>query len=362
MFALSKNPLVRVLFISLLLSLTAGCTAHSASVSSAGGQVQLMPYAGRPSNADNPQSSSVNSPILAVGSAANPEVRPWPLSLHLETAMPAGQFVGAASPSDMQTNVKLLVDRSIDALFRLDRRNWLGVGILVSMLLFYHLEGRSPLFGLLFAGACWAGSAYAGLSEQPLAAVAAGIWGLLAVRKCWRQRKAKSSGLSRGEQLALAWFVRAIGILAVCSGVFLLIADSPVSINLPLTVSHSIIEAIPLLLVGIAYLAWLATEKPTVIDLIKQIFIAIAFILWGADLLMPPGNWARFVAAVVIAIYVFDLAWLIEGNLRKKLRASFNDQQTDNGVPDGDNRRWSGDTIGVHEGNGGSSRTVRSSR
>jgi hypothetical protein len=74
----------------------------------------------------------------------------------------------------------------------------------------------------------------------------------------------------------------------------------------------------PLLLVGIAYLAWLAVDRPAIIDLIKQVLLALAFILWGVDLLMPVGQWSRFVGAVVIAIYVFDLAWLMEGNLRKK--------------------------------------------
>jgi hypothetical protein len=84
---------------------------------------------------------------------------------------------------------------------------------------------------------------------------------------------------------------------------------------------------VPLLLVGIAFLGWLAIDRPATIDLIKQVLIAVAFILWGGNLLMPSGQWTRFVGAVVIAIYVFDLAWLMEGNLRRK--------------------------FGVHRGNGG---------
>ena len=73
-------------------------------------------------------------------------------------------------------------------------------------------------------------------------------------------------------------------------------------------------------LIGIAYLAWLATERRPIVEMVKQVLIALAFILWGTNLLMPTGHWAQFVGGVVIAVYVFDLAWLIEGNLRRQLR------------------------------------------
>jgi len=76
-------------------------------------------------------------------------------------------------------------------------------------------------------------------------------------------------------------------------------------------------EALLLLLVGAAYLGWLVIDRRPTMDLIKQVLIAVAFILWGVNNLMLTGRWAAFVGAVVIAIYVFDLAWLMEGNLRK---------------------------------------------
>ena len=120
------------------------------------------------------------------------------------------------------------------------------------------------------------------------------------------------------------WHIRFIGGLAVVAGVVLLIVDSPLSRHMPIPISHRVAEAMPLLLVGIAYLAWLARDRPPVIELITQLFLATAFVLWGINLLMPPGSAARFVGAVVIAIYVFDLAWMMEGNLRKKFGASTN--------------------------------------
>jgi len=119
----------------------------------------------------------------------------------------------------------------------------------------------------------------------------------------------------------MIWLIRLVCVLAVLSGVVLLIADSPLSAYVHLPVSRAVIEATPLLLVGIAFLGWLVVDRPGVVDLIKQGFIALAFILWGVDLLIPGGRWATFIGAVVIAIYVFDLAWLMEGNFRKMTRA-----------------------------------------
>ncbi len=182
------------------------------------------------------------------------------------------------------------------------------------MLILYALEDRSPFFTLAFAAACWTGSAYGVLQKSWLITLAGGIWGCLALRKWWRRIQSRNDT----EDRVVIWPVRVIGVLAVMSGVVLLIVDSPLSAQPPIPISRAVAEAIPLLLVGVAFLAWLAIDRPPIIDLIKQIFIALAFILWGINLLMPPGQWAKFVGAVVIAIYVFDLAWLMEGNLRKR--------------------------------------------
>jgi hypothetical protein len=118
--------------------------------------------------------------------------------------------------------------------------------------------------------------------------------------------------------LALIWSVRLVGAVAVVAAMRLLFVDSPLSDGFAVRVSHRVVEAVPLLLVGFAYLGWLCLDRAGVIDLVKQILLALAFILWGVSLLMPAGDGSRFVGAMVIAIYVFDLAWLMEGNLRRK--------------------------------------------
>jgi hypothetical protein len=209
----------------------------------------------------------------------------------------------AADPSDMSRNVQAVLDRVVSAVFRMDDVSWFGV---------------APFFTLAFATACWMGAAYGYLQGSWLVEIAGGIWGCLALRKSRRSIKLQNAAAHGAGRFILAWHVRLIGVLAVISGVVLLIVDSPLSARWPIPISRAVAEAMPLLLVGTAYLAWLAIDRPPAVDLVKQVLLALAFILWGVDLLIPASQWSRFLGAVVIAIYVFDLAWLMEGNLRKK--------------------------------------------
>ncbi len=50
----------------------------------------------------------------------------------------------------------------------------------------------------------------------------------------------------------------------------------------------------------------------------KHVSIAAAFLFWGIDLLIPAGRCSRLLGAIVIVIYVFDLALLMEWNLRQR--------------------------------------------
>jgi hypothetical protein len=244
---------------------------------------------------------------------------------------PAASFV----PSETQRKVQALVDGFLNALFQIDPLQWFGIAVLLVLLLFYNLENRSPIFILAFALACGMGSVYGFLQGSSLIAAGGIVGGISALRKFWHEIRSWNGILLRTDYLVLAWIVRAIALLAVFAGLTLLLVDSPLAARLPMRIDRSAAEAFPLLLVGIAYLAWLATERPAVIDLIKQLLIALAFILWGVSLLMPAGPAARLLGAVVIAIYVFDLAWMIEGNLRKNLRSDL------------DRKLWRGSPAGV---------------
>lgn len=244
-----------------------------------------------------------------------------------ETVQPSILVIPQASTpipnqSDLSRQVQVVVDHVINALFEMDYRTWFGLAIVVAMMCAYSLENRSPFFVLAFGTCCWIGSAFGYLRGSWQLATAGAIWGFLALWKYWRVMKSTNDGMRKPEHLLAVWHIRFIGVLAVISGIVLLVVDSPLAVHLPIRISRPVAEAIPLLLVGVGYLAWLAVDRPSAIDLVKQALIAVAFILWGITLLMPAGPSSTFAGAVVIAIYVFDLAWLMEGNLRKALLTS----------------------------------------
>jgi hypothetical protein len=235
-------------------------------------------------------------------------------SIHKETPVPL-------APSETSRKVKAIVERVIDALLDMNGVTLFGLAAVIAMLVFYTFEDRSPFFILSFATACWIGSACAFVLWPWPFGMAGTIWGFIAVRKWWLETKSKNGGIAgigNGEHPVLLWPTRFVYILAVICAVILLIVDSPAAAGLSLPISRSVVEAVLLLLVGIAFLGWLAISRPSTLDLIKQALIAAAFILWGIDLLLPSGSWTTFIGAIVISIYVGDLAWLMEGNFRKQ--------------------------------------------
>jgi hypothetical protein len=215
--------------------------------------------------------------------------------------------------------VQAVVNLILNTLAYFDGATAFWLAIVITMLVFHTFEDRSTFFSLGFAMACWSGSACAFLQGERAFGVLGGIWGLAAMGKAWKRRQTRHAAAAKGELPAIIWPARFTYMLAVIAAFVLLIADSPFPRHVTIPLNHAIIEAAPLLLVGIAFFAWLTIDRPGMIDLIKQALIATAFVLWGVSLLMPSGRWAIFVGAVVIAIYVFDLAWLMEGNLRKMI-------------------------------------------
>jgi len=69
----------------------------------------------------------------------------------------------------------------------MDTLTTFGAIAVTAMLVFYALEGRSPVFVLAFAGGCLASSAYGFLQGAWPFGVVELIWGSVALRR-WRQR------------------------------------------------------------------------------------------------------------------------------------------------------------------------------
>ena len=72
-----------------------------------------------------------------------------------------------------------------------------GALAVTAMMLFYALEGRSPTFVLLFAGACRAASAYGFLQGAWPFGVVELVWSGVAVRRCFL-RAPRLPHVSRG--------------------------------------------------------------------------------------------------------------------------------------------------------------------
>ncbi|GCE11499.1 hypothetical protein [Tengunoibacter tsumagoiensis] len=99
---------------------------------------------------------------------------------------------------------------------------------------------------------------------------------------------------------------RSLAILALLAGVILLGYDLSFA-----TSAHALISATPLLLIGVASLAFLLILRPRPLDLLKALIVSVAFILWGVDQLLPAGWWATTLGDIVIVLYVIDLGWML---------------------------------------------------
>jgi len=68
-----------------------------------------------------------------------------------------------------------------------------GLVAVVAMLVFYALEARSPWFILAFSGSCVLASIYGFLQGAWPFGMVEGIWSLVALRRWWVSRKARSA-------------------------------------------------------------------------------------------------------------------------------------------------------------------------
>jgi len=80
-------------------------------------------------------------------------------------------------------------------------------------------------------------------------------------------------------------------------------------------ITHGPVSALPLLLIGVAYLVLQARLRPHPLELLKRVMLASAFILWGIDQLLPQGAVATTLGDVVIVLYIIDLALMIRDAL-----------------------------------------------
>ena len=273
----------------------------------------------KPEARTKPELPKVAAPAPADGGTMPPsetvQVQSVP-SVLFQTAPQERPIV--AQSSAISREAQVVVDQVVNAALGMDGLTIFGLVAMIAVLILYAVEDRSPHFVLALAVAVGLLTTYMFVRWPWPLGVAGVVAELITLRKWWRRVR----WAPKGELPILLWPTRFLYVAAVVSVIFLLLSHALALVGWSMHVNPAIVEATPLLFVGAAFFAWLAIDRPAKVDCIKQAFIALAFVLWGVDLLLPPGPWATFIGAVVIAIYVFDLAWLMEGNLRKRMRHS----------------------------------------
>jgi hypothetical protein len=79
--------------------------------------------------------------------------------------------------------------------------------------------------------------------------------------------------------------------------------------------SHRVVSAVPLMAIGAAFLAAQIVLRPAPGELVKRILLAVAFLFWGVDALLPQYAWAALLNDAAIALFVLDLALVTQGHL-----------------------------------------------
>jgi hypothetical protein len=98
-----------------------------------------------------------------------------------------------------------------------------------------------------------------------------------------------------------------LAILALVAGTVLLLRAA----NPPAGIPAAVVSAAPLLLVGAAFLILQPVLRPRWSDLLKNVLLAVTFLLWGGLQFLPQGTLSVRLGNFVIALYVVDLAWVI---------------------------------------------------
>ena len=114
---------------------------------------------------------------------------------------------------------------------------------------------------------------------------------------------------TQSKRLPLTMFVRVLLFLSLFGCIALVLFDFFPAL-LPL-LTHGPVSALPLLLVGLAYLVLQLRLRPRPLELLKRVMLASAFILWGLDQLLPVGPLATTLGDIVIVLYIIDLALMM---------------------------------------------------
>lgn len=77
--------------------------------------------------------------------------------------------------------------------------------------------------------------------------------------------------------------------------------------------AHDALGALPLALIAVAYLVYQFIRRPTRMELIKAVALAVAFLFWAANQFWPDRPAAVLFNDIAIALFVLDVFLVIAG-------------------------------------------------
>jgi hypothetical protein len=88
--------------------------------------------------------------------------------------------------------------------------------------------------------------------------------------------------------------------------------------RLRLTPVHQQAAALSLLFIGSSYIGLQLSSGRRWNEMLKEIFLGVAFVLWGCEQFLPPSPWVTAMDSAVILIFVADLSFIIVKRLKRK--------------------------------------------
>jgi uncharacterized membrane protein len=77
--------------------------------------------------------------------------------------------------------------------------------------------------------------------------------------------------------------------------------------------SHEILAAYALAMIAVAYLVYQLAHRPSRMEFLKAVLLAIAFLFWAANQLWPGLPQATLFNDIAIALFVFDVFLVMVG-------------------------------------------------
>jgi len=77
--------------------------------------------------------------------------------------------------------------------------------------------------------------------------------------------------------------------------------------------AHDTLASFPLAMIALAYIVYQCARLPARMELIKAIMLAVAFLFWAANQLLPTMRLATLFNDIAIALFVLDVFLVIVG-------------------------------------------------